>query len=132
VKACIQSSLPLRSAFEDPSRFDGLGRGYLGFCSQERAEGSECRWARVLAYDPPDRLLLSSNISPSWQVETDQARTSEREVRFVAETESRTGVEIEHRELERHSEGWEGVRSGGDADQGWPLYLQRYAALFAR
>ena len=95
-------------------------------------DGSECRWARVLAYHPPDRLLLSWDISPRWQVETDPARTSEWEVKFVAETESRTRVEIEHRKLERHGEGWEGVRSGVDADQGWPLYLQRFAALFAR
>jgi uncharacterized protein YndB with AHSA1/START domain len=95
-------------------------------------DGSECRWARVLAYDPPDRLLLSWDISPRWQVETDPGRTSEWEVRFIAETASRTRVEIEHRKLERHGDGWEGVRSGVDADQGWPLYLQRFAALFAR
>jgi uncharacterized protein YndB with AHSA1/START domain len=94
-------------------------------------DGSECRWARVLAYDPPDRLLLSWDISPRWQVETDPTRTSEWEVKFVAETESRTRVEIEHKKLQRHGEGWEGVRSGVDADQGWPLYLQRFEALCA-
>ncbi len=95
-------------------------------------DGSECRWARVLAYEPPDRLLLSWDINPRWQVETDPTRASEWEVRFTAETESRTRVEIEHRKLERHGEGWEGVRDGVDADQGWPLYLQRFSGLFAR
>jgi uncharacterized protein YndB with AHSA1/START domain len=95
-------------------------------------DGSECRWARVLAYEPPARLLLSWNINPRWQIETDPARTSEWEVRFIAETPSRTRVEIEHRHLERHGEGWESERDGVAGDQGWPLYLQRFAELVAR
>lgn len=93
-------------------------------------DGSECRWARVLAYDPPGRLVLSWNISPRWQIESDLNKTSEWEVRFTAETENRTRVEIEHRNLERHGEGWEGVRVGVDSDQGWPLYLRRFQDLF--
>lgn len=92
-------------------------------------DGSECRWARVLAYEPPHRLLLSWDISPQWTIETDPDKTSEWEVRFTAETAHRTRVEIEHRNLERHGEGWEGVRDGVASDQGWPLYLQRYADL---
>ena len=92
-------------------------------------DGSECRWARVLAYEPPSRLVLSWNISPQWQIETDPAKTSEWEVRFVAETSQRTRVEIEHRNLDRHGGGWEGVRDGVGGDQGWPLYLSRYAAV---
>jgi len=95
-------------------------------------DGSECRWARVLAYDPPNRLVLSWDISPRWQIETDPDRTSEWEVRFTAEAENRTRVDIEHRNLERHGEGWEGVRLGVDSDQGWPLYLQRFHDLFPR
>jgi uncharacterized protein YndB with AHSA1/START domain len=92
-------------------------------------DGSECRWARVLAYEPPTRVVLSWDISPYWQIETDTDKTSEFEVRFIAETDDRTRVELEHRNLERHGDGWEGVREGVDGDQGWPLYLQRYAAL---
>ena len=34
-------------------------------------DGSECRWARVLAYEPPHRVLLSWDISPQWQIATD-------------------------------------------------------------
>ncbi len=93
-------------------------------------DGSECRWARVLAYEPPNRVLLSWDISPQWQIETEPEKTSEWEVRFTAETPSRTRVELEHRKLERHGAGWEGVRDGVAGDQGWPLYLQRYADLF--
>jgi uncharacterized protein YndB with AHSA1/START domain len=94
--------------------------------------GSECRWARVLAYEPPNRVLLSWDISPRWQIETDLEKTSEWEMRFTAETPHRTRVELEHRKLDRHGDGWQGVRDGVAGDQGWPLYLQRYADLFGR
>jgi uncharacterized protein YndB with AHSA1/START domain len=102
-----------------------------GYVYDRGVDGSECRWARVLAYEPPDRVLLSWNISPRWQLETDPERASEWEVRFIAETPQRTRVELEHRKLERHGEGWEGVRDGVSGDQGWPLYLKRYVDLMA-
>jgi uncharacterized protein YndB with AHSA1/START domain len=94
-------------------------------------DGSECRWARVLAYEPPVRVVFSWDISPHWQVETDLQKTSEVEVRFMAETPQRTRVELEHRHLERHDAGWEGVRAGVGGEDGWPRYLQAYADLFA-
>ena len=91
-------------------------------------DGSECRWARVLAYEPPDRVVFSWDISPHWQVETDPERASEVEVRFIAESPDRTRVELEHRHLDRHGDGWEGMREGVGGDQGWPLYLDRFRA----
>jgi hypothetical protein len=105
---------------------------YVGGALFDRGiDGSECRWGRVLAFEPPHRVVVSWDISPTWQVESDPDRTSEFEVHFVSETPVRTRVELEHRHLERHGEGWEGVRDGVDADQGWPLYLRRYADLIS-
>jgi len=43
-------------------------------------DGSECRWARILAYDPPNRVVFSWDIGPTWQVESDPEHTSEVEV----------------------------------------------------
>jgi uncharacterized protein YndB with AHSA1/START domain len=94
-------------------------------------DGSECRWARVLAYEPPDRFVFSWDISPYWQVETDQDKTSEVEVTFTALAHDRTRVDIEHRYLDRHGDGWTGVRDGVSAAEGWPLYLTRYAGLLS-
>jgi uncharacterized protein YndB with AHSA1/START domain len=91
--------------------------------------GAECRWARVLAFDPPNRLVFSWDISPRWQLETDPENTSEVEVRFVPEGAGRTRVELEHRNLDRHGPGWESVREGVEGPNGWPLYLDRFAAL---
>jgi len=100
-----------------------------GGITDQAGDGRECRWARILAYDPPDRVVFSWDISPRWTIETDQALTSEVEVRFYAESPSRTRVELEHRHLDRHGPGWEAVTDGVDGPAGWPLYLDRYAAL---
>jgi uncharacterized protein YndB with AHSA1/START domain len=94
-------------------------------------DGSECQWARILAYEPPDRVLFSWDISPQWQIETDLGKTSEVEVRFIAEGADKTRVELEHRHLDRHGEGWESEREAVEGEGGWPLYLQRYAQLVA-
>jgi uncharacterized protein YndB with AHSA1/START domain len=92
-------------------------------------DGTEFQWARVLAFEPPHRLLFSWDISPQWQIESDLEHTSEVEVRFIAESPDRTRVELEHRNLDRHGTGWEGMRDAVDGADGWPLYLQRFAAV---
>jgi uncharacterized protein YndB with AHSA1/START domain len=93
-------------------------------------DGSECHWARVLAYDPPRRVVFSWDIGPTWQIESDPANSSEVEVRFTAQAPDRTLVELEHRNLDRHGPGWQSVAEGVGHEAGWPLYLARYAELF--
>jgi uncharacterized protein YndB with AHSA1/START domain len=90
-------------------------------------DGTECQWARVLAYEPPDRIVFTWDINPYWQIETDLTKTSEVEVRFIVETPTRTRVELEHRHLDRHGDGWEGMAEGVHGGDGWPLYLDRFA-----
>ena len=82
-------------------------------------DGSECRWARVLAYDPPRRVCFSWDINLHWQLEPDPAKTSEVEVTFTAEEPSRTRVVLTHRHLERHGQGWEQMRDA--VSSGWSL-----------
>jgi uncharacterized protein YndB with AHSA1/START domain len=94
-------------------------------------DGSVCRWARVLAYEPPTRVVISWDISPQWQIETDPDKTSEVEVQFIPEAPDRTRVELEHRAIDRHGDGWEAVREGVDSDGGWPTYLRRFADVVA-
>jgi uncharacterized protein YndB with AHSA1/START domain len=92
-------------------------------------DGSESRWARVLAYEPPDRVVFSWDLSVQFQLETDPAKTSEVEVRFVPEGEGRTRVELEHRHIDRHGEGWEGLRDAVGSPGGWGLGLGAFAHL---
>ena len=147
VRHSIVVEAPISEAFrvftEDFGRFKPLEHNLLGAAIAETVfeprvgghvfdrgvDGSVCHWARVLAYEPPNRVVISWDISPYWQIETDPDKTSEVEVRFHVESASQTRVELEHRKLDRHGDGWEGVRDGVDNDQGWPLYLHRYAEL---
>jgi uncharacterized protein YndB with AHSA1/START domain len=94
-------------------------------------DGSECQWARVLAYEPPHRIVFTWDINPYWQLEADLSHASEVEIRFIAESAERTRVSLEHRNLDRHGDGWQGLRAGVEGDGGWPLYLARYAEQVA-
>lgn len=94
-------------------------------------DGSICRWGRVLAYEPPHRVVFSWDINPRWQIETNRAKTSEVEVRFTPESATRTRVELEHRHIERHGEGWEQLRDAVRDEGGWPGALRKYAARLA-
>jgi uncharacterized protein YndB with AHSA1/START domain len=89
-------------------------------------DGSLCKWARIVAFEPPDRVVFTWDIGPTWQLESNPGRCSEVEVRFLAASADRTRVELEHRHIQRHGEGWESVAVGVDGDAGWPLYLSRY------
>jgi uncharacterized protein YndB with AHSA1/START domain len=89
------------------------------------ADGSECDWGRVLAWEPPGRVLLAWQLDGTWLY--DPAFVTELEIRFVAEGEG-TRVELEHRNLERFGEQMAKVRASIDSDEGWPGLLARYAA----
>lgn len=94
--------------------------------------GRECRWARVLAYEPPQRVVISWDISSAWQVETDPTKTSEVEVTFTAEGPERTRVDLEHRNLDRHGDGWETHRDAVGSPNGWQAGLDAFAAAAGR
>jgi uncharacterized protein YndB with AHSA1/START domain len=93
-------------------------------------DGTECRWARVLVYEPPTRVVFSWDVSTSWQIEADHDKTSEVEVRFVSDAPGRTLVELEHRNLDRHGDGWEQMRDAVGSPGGWARGLHAYADRF--
>ena len=94
-------------------------------------DGSECRWSRVLVYDPPSRVVFSWDIDAHWSVETDHDRCSQIEVTFAAEGPSTTRVVLRHLHLERHGEDLapqlDGIRTGWQAGG-----LDLFAAALAR
>ena len=95
-------------------------------------DGSECHWARVLVWEPPDRFVISWDINVDWKLETDHERTSEVEVRFVEQGPERTLVELEHRNLDRHGDGWEEMRDSVGSENGWGAGLALYAGRVNR
>jgi len=95
-------------------------------------DGSVCRWARVLAFEPPERFVITWDIGTRWQVETDPDKASEVEVRFVPLAAERTRVELVHRHLDRHGDGWQGFRQGLESPGGWPVFLERFRELATR
>jgi len=103
-----------------------------GHVIDRATDGKECRWARVLAYEPPRRVVISWDIDLQWRLETDPERTSEVEVRFTPQGAERTLVELEHRNLDRHGDGWEGMRDAVGSPGGWPSGLELFASRMAR
>jgi len=98
-----------------------------GRCYSEQADGTECPWGEVTAWEPPARFVMAWRVSPTWKYETELAQCSEVEVRFTAAPDGSTLVELEHRNFERHGAGFSGMRSQVDSPGGWTTII----ALFA-
>ena len=133
----------LRSLFS-PRTWGAGGRRTITYCSRRwrpwcssraRAAGSTTSARTGASASGPASshtslriaCVFSWDISLQWQVEADPDRTSEVEVRFIAEEPARTRVELEHRRLDRHGEGWEGMREAVGSPEGWDVGLQRFA-----
>jgi uncharacterized protein YndB with AHSA1/START domain len=98
-----------------------------GYIYDRGTDGSECRWARVLTYDRPNRIVISWDIGLDWKLQSDHEKTSEVEVSFIAEGADRTLVELEHRNIDRHGEGWEQMRGAVGSPGGWLRGLEAFA-----
>jgi uncharacterized protein YndB with AHSA1/START domain len=91
------------------------------------AEGNECYWGRVLAWDPPRLVTFSWHLGPDWKVDLDPAKSSDVAIRFTSEGPSTTLVELEHSGLERHGEGYEQMRALLDGPDAWTNTLASFA-----
>jgi uncharacterized protein YndB with AHSA1/START domain len=110
----------------DDLQYIGMEQYAGGRCIERDREGNELVWGEVLTFEPPERIVFSWWIQPERSIDTDTARASEIEVRFVDER-ALTRVEFEHRHLSRHGEGWEIMRTAMGSREGWPLLLQMYS-----
>jgi len=96
----------------------------------ERGEdGLECEWGKVLAWEPPTRLVLAWQINNNFKY--DPTAMSEVEIRFIAASAGVTVLELEHRNIERLGTGADEFRGKVDAPNGWTLIMQTYAAAVA-
>jgi uncharacterized protein YndB with AHSA1/START domain len=109
---------------------DAVIEPHVGGRWYERGDdGSTCDWGRVLSWDPYERLVLSWEISADWQ--HDPHLKTEVEIRFIAQGEDGTLVELEHQHLERYGARREQMRGIFDSEAGWSGLLASFARLAA-
>jgi uncharacterized protein YndB with AHSA1/START domain len=97
-----------------------------GRCYGQSADGTDSDWGRVLVWEPPHRLVIAWHINGEWQYEPDASKTSEVDIRFTAEGDGSTRVDLEHRHLDRHGAGADSIRTAVAGPGGWSGLLQMY------
>jgi uncharacterized protein YndB with AHSA1/START domain len=87
------------------------------------AEGTETHWGKVLAWEPPARLLLGWQLNSQWTFDPDFI--TEVELTFTPAPGGGTLVKLEHRNLERF--GADAERHAASLNGGWPTLLADFA-----
>lgn len=89
------------------------------------AQGVETHWGKVLAWEPPTRLLLGWQLTSQFAYDPDFM--TEVEVTFQPLANDGTLVTLEHRQLERY--GADAEKIAAQLGGGWPTMLNHYADL---
>ena len=85
------------------------------------------QWGKVLAWEPPQRVVLSWHLDTKFEFHEEMSLASELEFSFHSVGPRQTRVEFEHRHIERHGEGYEKLRDL--LDGGWVFILGEYTKL---
>ena len=89
-------------------------------------DGSETSTGYVAAWEPPERVVVTWQISAEWKYDPSLVTTVE--VRFVAQAPDRTRVELEHRDLDRFGPDAERMHETFGAPGAWDATLAAFAA----
>jgi hypothetical protein len=107
----------------------GIMEGRVGGrCYSEQADGTECQWGQIVAWEPPTRFVMAWQVTPEWKFEPDLARCSEVEVKFTPSDDGTTWVELEHRHFERHGQGGDAMRKQVGSPGGWGQLMDLFRA----
>jgi uncharacterized protein YndB with AHSA1/START domain len=96
-----------------------------GRCYNVETDGNEVDWGKVLAWEPPGRLVLGWQLTAEWQY--DPEFLTEVEVTFTATEGGATLVVLEHRNLDRYAEAAQEVHAALDSDGGWGGSMASFA-----
>ena len=96
---------------------------------EEAADGTQTDWGRVLAWEPPGRLLLAWHLNADWEWDPDPDKSTEVEIMFTTELDGRTRLQLEHRKLERYGDRAAEVREAVDSPNGWQGLLSSFAEV---
>jgi hypothetical protein len=72
-------------------------------------------------------VTFSWHLGPDWKFDPDLAKASDVAIRFTSEGPAATLVELEHRGIERHGEGYERLRFMLDSPDAWSSTLAEFA-----
>lgn len=92
---------------------------------ERSADGSECDWGRVLAWEPISRVVLAWQLTAEWKFDADFE--TEVEVTFTEVDGGHTTVQLRHRNLQRYGDQAEQMRATLDSPDGWAAILNRLA-----
>jgi uncharacterized protein YndB with AHSA1/START domain len=93
------------------------------------AQGNECNWGSVLAWEPPQRVTLGWHLQSDWKYDPDPARASEIEILFTVKGPTSTQVDLAHSKLERHGEGYEKLLVALEGPEAWARILADFARV---
>jgi uncharacterized protein YndB with AHSA1/START domain len=88
-------------------------------------QDEEGLWGHVLEWEPMQRIVLSWHLDASFTFNPDLARASELHISFHDVGAGAVRVELEHRHIERHGEGYEKLQQ--TLDGGWIGVLGEFA-----
>ncbi len=90
------------------------------------SDGTTCDWGLVLAWDPPDHVAMSWQLTPEFRRDGVARHASRIDVRFEPRPDGTTLVTLIHSDLQNHGEGWRDLRDKVGAPGGWAGILRIY------
>jgi uncharacterized protein YndB with AHSA1/START domain len=90
-------------------------------------DSSQCEWGIVLAWDPPHHVAVSWHLDGDFRYDPRVERSSRVDVRFRAQDDGTTRVELEHSGLDHHGPTWRRLRDAISEPDGWQLHMRRFA-----
>ncbi|AKK26024.1 SRPBCC family protein [Mycobacterium sp. EPa45] len=91
---------------------------------ERSADGVECSWGRVLAWEPPHRVVLAWQLNADWTY--DPEFETDVEVSFTETEPCRTNVLLRHGHLERFGERAAEMQATFKSSGAWESILAAY------
>lgn len=91
------------------------------------AQGNDCSWGFVRAWNPPELVTLSWHLQEDWSFDPSAERASDMDIRFTPESASTTLIELTHYNLERHGDKFLELRDKLEGPGAWITILESYA-----
>ncbi|MFQ3787048.1 SRPBCC family protein [Halomonas sp. A29] len=103
-----------------------------GRCTEVGPHGFQVDWGRVLAWEPPERLIISWQIGPNRVPQPDPAHASTVKLGFHENGPRAARLILEHHDFRNHGDGAEEYRDAMASEYGWPYILACFRKFSSR